>query len=328
MVTSPEFKVLFPRVITDLALETVEPALVLQQMLETVQFKGTVATLPVFSGFGGNLDIPEGGEPPVFNVKVGAFEQVVIGKSGVMVEITEETIRYSAYDIFNLHIREALKALARWKEFKVAKMLLDNAGEVINGGSGKDIDGNANNGLTLYDIINAATKLINKGFNPDLIIMNPLAYPMFMYNGTLTALFYAFGTGSIANWPELRRVPNAEFYNKLPGGSVTGLSIPTGVFGKGINIVLSPFMPFTPASGTTPASTDVLVADSTALGYLIVDQLPTTDQFSDPIREIRKFKIVERYAVVPKGKGAGVVKIKGVSVVRTFDPIPFYSIQP
>lgn len=109
LVTSPEFKVLFPKVITDLALETLEPALVLQQMLETVQFKGKIATIPVFSGFGGNLDIPEGGEPPVFNVKLGAFEQVVIGKSGVMVELTEETIRYSAYDIFNLHIKEALK---------------------------------------------------------------------------------------------------------------------------------------------------------------------------------------------------------------------------
>ncbi|HOJ95195.1 MAG TPA: hypothetical protein PK390_08140, partial [Fervidobacterium nodosum] len=92
-------------------------------------------------------------------------------------------------------------------------------------------------------------------------------------------------------------------------------------------IVLSPFMPFTPASGQTPAKTDIIVADSSALGYLVVDQLPTTDEFADPIREIRKFKIVERYSVVPKAKGAGIAKIKNVSVVKTFDPIPFYQIQ-
>lgn len=328
LVTSPEFKVLFPKVITDLALETLEPALVLQNMLETIQFKGSVATIPVFSGFGGNLDIPEGGEPPVFNVKVGAFEQVVIGKSGVMVELTEETIRYSAYDIFNIHVKEALKALARWKEYKVAKMITDNASEEINGGTGKDISGADNGGLTLFDIMEAATKLINKGFNPDVIIMNPLAYPVFMYNGTLTAMFYAFGQGSLANWPALAKIANAEFYNKVAGNNISGISLPAGVFGKGLSIVLSPFMPFTPASGQTPAKTDIIVADSSALGYLVVDQLPTTDEFADPIREIRKFKIVERYSVVPKAKGAGIAKIKNVNVVKTFDPIPFYQIQP
>ena len=176
-------------------------------MLETVKFKGTVATLPVFSGFGGNLDIPEGGEPPVFNLKLGAFEQVVLGKSGIMVEITEETIRYSSYDVFQLHIKEALKALARWKEAKTAKMIVDNASEVITTFTGKDIDGTANGGLTLFDIVEAAVKLINKGLNPDTIIMHPLAYPVFMYNGTLSALFYAFGRGSIVQWPSTINIP-------------------------------------------------------------------------------------------------------------------------
>lgn len=296
-------------------------------MLEKVQFKGHVATIPVFSGFGGNLDIPEGGEPPVFNVKVGAFEQVVLGKAGVMVEITEETIRYSAYDIFNIHVREALKALARWKELKVAKMLLSSASEVINGGSGKDINGTPNGGLTLYDIMDAATRLINKGFTPDTIIMNPLAYPIFMYNGTLAAMFYAFGQGAIAEWPEYKAIRNAG-YMQVAGHNINAVSFPTGIFGKAMRIVLSPFMPFTPANGNEPVTTDILVVDSSQLGYLIVDQLPTTEEFNDPIREIRRFKIVERYAVVPKAKGAGIAKIANVKVVKTFDPIPFYSIQP
>lgn len=179
----------------------------------------------------------------------------------------------------------------------------------------------------MFDIIDAATKLINKGFNPDVIIMNPLAYPVFMYNGTLTSMFYAFGQGSIANWPTFTKLPNAEFYSNIRGQNISNVVIPAGVLGTGIRIVLSPFMPFTPADGSNPAKTDVIIADSSALGYLVVDQLPTTDEFSDPIREIRRFKIVERYTIVPKGKGAGIAKIKDVNVVKTFDPVPFYAIQ-
>jgi len=114
----------------------------------------------------------------------------------------------------------------------------------------------------------------------------------------------------------------------IKGQNISGVNFPSGVFGKGLSIVLSPFMPFTPASGSSPAETDIIVADSSMLGYLVVDQLPTTDEFTDPIRDIRKFKIIERYAIVPKAKGAGIVKLKGVKVVKTFDPIPFYSIQP
>jgi hypothetical protein len=31
---------------------------------------------------------------------------------------------------------------------------------------------------------------MEKGFNADMIIMHPLAYPVFAFNGTLRAFFY------------------------------------------------------------------------------------------------------------------------------------------
>jgi len=78
-----------------------------------------------------------------------------------------------------------LKALARWKERKAIKMFIESAQVVKNGGSGVDVSGTTNSGLTIEDIIDVAVQMMDKGFTPDTIIMHPLAYPIFAFNGTL-----------------------------------------------------------------------------------------------------------------------------------------------
>jgi len=170
-----------------------EPELVLTGLLEQLKVEGPglVIQMPVFGLVGQSLDVSEGQEYPELTVKFGGgIATITIGKAGVKVSITEETIKYSRYDVFAKAIEEATKALARWKEKKVVNMLLEYAKELQTGGTGVDVTGTANQGLSLDDIVNGILKLMEKGFNADMIIMHPLAYPIFAFNGTLRAFFY------------------------------------------------------------------------------------------------------------------------------------------
>ena len=337
LLTSEEFVHYFPKVITELAGEVYENTLVVTNLLEKVYVDAagsiTIQT-PNFTGaLGQDLDIPEGGEYPelVLKVGTGAFQTVVIGKSGLVVNITEEAINYSRYDIVNNQINEGLKALARWKERKAIKMFIESAQVVKNSGSGVDVSGTANSGLTIEDIIDVAVQMMDKGFTPDTIIMHPLAYPIFAFNGTLRQFFYAStgDKGSLVQWPKIEGgQPKAyEFLGKtadLNGKHITSIELPTGIIGKPLRVILSRFVPF----NKTTKETDLYIVDSENVGYLYVVEEPTTTDFDDPLRDIRKLKIYERYGMAPKFGGAAIGKIAGVKAVKTFDPVPFYALSP
>lgn len=157
MITSPEFSYYFPKVVTELALEAMEPELVLTGLLEklNVEGPGLVIQMPVFGLTGQSLDVSEGQEYPELTVKFGGgIATITIGKAGVKVSITEETIKYSRYDVFSKAIEEATKALARWKEKKAVNMFLEYAKVLQTGGTGVDVTGTANQGLSLDDIVN------------------------------------------------------------------------------------------------------------------------------------------------------------------------------
>ena len=337
LITSPEFSHFFPKVITRMAGEVYEEVLAITPFLEEIEVDpGPSLTIqvPQFVGaFGQDLDVGEAGEFPELTLKMGggSVATVTIGKAGIAVSLTDEAIRYSRFDIFNAAINEALKALARWKEKKAIKMFYESAKTVKEGGTGVDVTGNPNNGLTFDDLLDVALKFMEKGFNMDTIIMHPLAYPIFSKNGTLRSFFFgSFGEkGSFFRWPEVKG-GQPKFYEKLGktyelnGRNIASFDIPGGILGKPIKVILSPAVPFDKNNKLT----DIIVLDSANLGYLITAERPTTDEFNDPMREIRHFKIRERYGMAPKYDGSAIGIIKNVKVVETFDPRPFYMINP
>ena len=337
LLTSNEFAHFFPKVITEIAGEVYENMLVVTNLLEHVNVEpGPSLTIqvPTFTGaIGQDLDVPESSEYPELQLKVGggAFQTVTIQKSGLTISITEETIEYSRYDVLNSQIAEGLKALARWKERKAIKMFIEAAQTEKTGGSGVDVDGTANGGLTINDIIEVASVMMDKGFAPDTIIMHPLAYPIFAFNGTLRSFFYASTgeKGALVQWPKINggQPKTYEALGQtadLNGKHIAAIELPTGIIGKPLRVILSRFVPFNPST----KETDIFMVDSENLGYLFVAQDPTTSEFNDPLRDIKKLKIFERYGMAPKFGGAAIAKIADVKAVKTFDPTPFYSIQP
>ena len=336
LITSPEFSYFFPRVITSIAGEVYDNSLVITPLLEEIMVDpGPSLTIqvPQFTGaFGQSLDVGESGEYPELNLKMtgGTVATVTIGKSGIAVNITEEAIKYSRFDIFNAAINEAMKALARWKERKAVKMFYESAKTIKSTFKGVGIDGKSNDGLSLDDILEVALEFMENGFNMDTIIMHPLAYPIFAMNGTMRSFFWASlgDKGSLFTWPQVSG-GQPELYKTLGkvkplnGENITSFEVPTGIIGKPLRLILSPAVPF----DKSDKATDIIVLDSENLGYLITAERPVTDEFTDPMRDITHFKVRERYGMAPKYDGSAIGILKGVKAVETFDPIPFYSIN-
>jgi hypothetical protein len=326
VITSPQFNKIFPRVVNKIIMETVEPNLSLTPLMEKINFEGISARIPAVSSYGGNLDVPEGDKPQSFNVALGGFKTVALGKSGIMVELTDETIKYSDYSLIQYIIRQAGTALKRWKENKVANMLKDlPADQIVSGGSGLEDDGTTvNNSLTFDDILDAAMKIIAKGGMPDTIIMHPLAYPIFLKNPTLRTMFLAtngskgdmYPTGTINTTRTTES--SLEWVEQRKMSGVSGINFPN--LGFPMKVIFSEFMDYTAATVTEPATSTILVADSSQLGFLVTEYEPRVTDFQDPLRDIQQFKLMEKYAVAPKSDKAYIESISNIALVKGYDP--------
>lgn len=323
IITSPQFKELFPRTVTKIILESVEPNLTLSTLLTQMKWDGMSARVPTISTFGGDLDVPEGAQPQSFTVSTGGYQNVNVGKSGIMVEITEETIKYSNYALVTYLIEQAGVALARHKERKTANMIDSNA-KTISGLtlSGVNKDGTQNQTLTFDDLLTVFMELVAVGGIADTIIMNPLAYPVIMQNPSLRSLFtlsqgssgsqYGFEYGNVVRTTE----EALAWYKQRAKHGVKGLTFPSGIFGKGLSIVLSEFVPIDKANKTTT----IYVADSTQVGFLVTEQEPVTQEFTDPLKDIKQLKIIEKYGIVPKSEGKYMIKIPNIKLEKGYDP--------
>lgn len=325
-ISMPDFTLVFPKTVTKIVNEASEPSAVLTAMLETIPFKGIMRFMPAISGSAWNLDIAEADEPPELTAKMGEWEQVTMGKSGVAIQLTDEVQRYSNFPVLNMLIQEAGKALKRWKEYKAANMLLNSATASVTSGSGVDASGTDNDSLSFDDLLTAMMTIINNGGNPDTIIMNPLAYPMFLMNPSLRSFFLLTNgkIGSYINWQGVKFNKTVEnlggaMEQKDPNGrQVSTITFPSGVYGRPLTVVLSPYIPF----NSSTKETQLIIADSAELGYLLVEELPQAEKLRDARHGLDRFQIIERYTIVPKNKAKYLTKITGVKAVKGFDPIP------
>lgn len=330
LMTSVNFVNLIPKVITKIVVEAAEPVLVLADLFDEIRADGISLVAPVVSGFGQDLDIPEGAEPPSFTVSTGGVKLGTMGKSGITIKLTDEAYEALDYSMFNYVLRQAGLALARHKEYKAYKVIDHFASLYANGGTGVNSSGAENDSLTFDDILGAATQIYAAGGIPDTIIMNVLAAPIFMQNPTLRSMFLATG-GNFGDFygsgVSVNRKVNPSALVSAQGPAYTKVSFPTNIFGRGLNIILSSAVDYTPASSSTePAKTNVYVADSSMIGFNVVKQRPMTEKWEDPARDIKNFKITERYALIPKyvkeldEKTPYIQKIADVAIVKGFDP--------
>jgi len=351
-IATPNNTPVLRRVIETVVREGVEPTLLISKLFQTLRFDSGGADIIQFPTIGALVaeEIAEGMEYPERNPSWGGSTVTArIGKVGLAVRFTEEMLRRSQFDLMGLMLRKAGDALARKKETKCINMIsalgtctFDNvnpAQSIYGVLHGRDMQGNANGAMTLDDLMDAWVQVIMQGFNPNTLIMHPLAFTMFLKDPYLRAFALAAGGGVwFGGWRGQAQNKNpfgghqqgtagqGSGTNIIPGGNAAGSSpTPLGDYSNTLTsspelpdrwpfplkIVVSPLMPF----NINRKLTNIIVCDSSVLGAIVQEEDPTTDEFDDPARDMRKVKIRERYAIVVVEEGQGISVMKNVHIV-------------
>ena len=330
---STDHPLLLPRVVSNIAREAIEPNLVLEPLLHRINY--SAGSRVVFPSWGAipAAGIPEGGEYPERTMELAGQVEATIGKSGVAIKVSEEMVRYSQFDIIGLHVRAAGRALARWKEQKIADMIttnnsnyiFDNTATSSPSTTGRGLDGMYNGGLSLNDLFYAYAQMVDRGFTPNTLIMHPFAWQIFAQEGIARAFGFNNGVNPLM-WQTARGEAgrgrpwsagglNQNSYVSSPGNIATTFTDVPTVFPTNFSIVVSPFMPYTASNQTTT----IALCDTSEMGVMVVDEEVVTDEWEDKARDIRKIKFRERYGVNVLNDGKAIGLMVGIHTGRTVD---------
>lgn len=282
---------------------------------------------------------------------------ITIKKYGGLIRITEEALQMNMVDLVRMWIQKMGTTMAQHKE-KVALQMINRFGTVILDGvnpansilglpTGRGIDGAANGTMTMNDFLDFWAHLQMRGFNGDTLVMNPMAWKLFMTNAETREIVvnngilasnkmpngsYAPGWGTSFNGLGERHVATGLTSIDPSGTEKVGISAFTGalttnhnlsMLGNTFQLAPGSMMPgalkliITPYAGyraaATPSGaylTDVYLIDSSACGVLVQKELPTIEEFSDPWKDIRVTKARERYGfgILEQGKGIAIAK--------------------
>jgi len=327
-VSTPDASVILRKVVSTVVKEAVEPIMIGAQLFNQIRLEaGQQITFPALSAFTA-ADIPEGGEYPEQKLTMAGTVIAKIGKSGVAVKFTEEMLRYSQYDVMSMHLRAAGRAMARHKETKIFNLLntlgtsiFDNGTAGVQNTSGRGSDGNANATITLDDLLDMYGEILAQGFYANTLIMHPLAWVIFAKD----PIMRAFGFNNNGQmWEAPRGGTGLHPQSGEPGGmgpysqGVNQSSTYTGVpniFPVQLNVVISPFVPY----NSTLNTTSIIMADRSELGVLCIDEDITTEEFEDPLRDLKKIKLRERYGLGILNEGKAIAVAKNIKLTRAFD---------
>lgn len=333
-----------PRVFVDSVEEAAEPLLNITPLF-TVQSHepGTVIEYPARGAVVAGR-VNEGQEYPLVQAQEGgASMRASIGKWGVAFKITDEAIKRSRFDIVAWHLRECGRALARLKEGNAAQVLQnlglvshDNVSpsdSVFGTTTGRSITGAANGSVLLDDILDAMGLIMDAGFNPDTIVVNPRTYLMFLKDPVLRAIALASGnqiwfgqySGNPGNRPMGSGMGVSRTKATIPGHAGVGTASGTADFSTQatsapvmperwpwpFKIVVSPYIAFNNATNRT----NIVIADSSAIGYLLVEEGIQLAEWEDIRVDSRLYRLREKYSFMVAHEGNGITTMKNVKLI-------------
>lgn len=331
---STDLPLLVPRTLSTMVREAIEPNLVLTPLLTRINYSaGTRISFPTYGALSNAAaDLAEGEEYPEGTMEMGGQTECIIGKSGIAMKVTEEQKRYSQFDIISMNARACGRALARHKERKVAELIVNNGTVLIDNSdanypsaTGRNAAGAYNGTLTLDDIMKAWATMVNNGFVMNTMIMHPFAWRIFAEDGLsklfgfqhgIQSMMFTLPQGSPGNAPSWSQTAlNQNTYVSNPENLATTFTRVPSLFPTSFNIIVSPYMTFNSSNNTT----DIVLCDINELGILVVDEEVTTDEWTDPARDIMKMKFRERYGLAIKNDGRAVGLLKNIKIGKSFD---------
>jgi len=231
--------------------------------------------------------------------------EVDVTKKGVMVPITEEMVDDSQWDVVGMHIEAAGRAMARLKEELIFKAMSKHGHVVLDndireehpdaGTTGLDEMGNFNDTIAIEDFFDIVVALMNNEYTPTDVLIHPLTWSVFVKNG----LIDIFDQGFFGNDVDFSIDKNAA----------------NGRVPMGLNIMVSPFIPFDKVN----KKFDMYVVDRNNVGVIVQKDQMSTDQFTDPYRDILNLKFRERYGIGILDEGRAVATAKNIALDVTYE---------
>lgn len=367
LLTSPDATRFIPQVVQTIIREALEPALVVvPNLFQEVRIeRGQQIQLGALGAMIAG-EIAEGGEYPevMFDVSDhGDMIAFTTSKHGLMIRLTEEVVQDSQWDVVGLWLRAAGKALARHKEL-YATRLLNTMGTTIfdnttpgNGQlgttTGRGIDGVQNGSMSTNDIFDMYAWLLHRGFTPDMLLMHPLAWRVFMCDAEMREIVlkgativsrklpqgsYAQAWGTGFNGKGLRTTATGDNDLTAPtsgpvekigasawvqtlNGLAATFNIAPRYLPTPLTVLVTPFIAYTAPvynSSASKGKTSIIMTDSDNCGLLITKQPIQNSEFTDPLRDIRALKVNERYGFGLLEQGKSVAIANNISIVRNY----------
>ena len=314
---SPAAKVLIPKVLVGQARKAADPVYLASKFFTKMTLKnGQVTMFPEF-GVMKAYDVAEGQEIPQNSIdwQLKTNNLIKVGKSGIRIQYSDELFRDVEFDIVNMLVSEAGRALARHKEQKAFTEFLTHGHIAIDnelrrkdpvrfakaGSTGLDFEGHRNDTMSLDDYLDLFIICYNNGYTPTDLIMHPLVWPTFVKQGFVGGV------------PVFDKEAKANVGGKITLG-------PEAVQGKvpfGFNVNLSPFAPLDKVNKTF----DMFCVDGNNVGVEIVRDPIKTESFVDPSRDITNIKMIERYGFGTHNEGRAIIQARNINLAKSY-PIP------
>ncbi len=354
-ITSNEIKPFIPQIISNIIQMPQEPTAQLYKRLTPINIpENQVVSFPSIGGLPEAEDMGEAEQYPTMSkFEMQGSMSVVTGKVGLKVSFTDDAWKLSEsasqFHLLGILLGGLGKALERTKERKAANFLLrqgrvafDNITAGARRTTGRDSLGVLNGTMTAGDIIQVWSEMLADGFMPDLMIIHPLAFPMFLRDPELRS--WTFQNGGAAAMSKIWQTPqgNSGFQNfaqNVPQlhrrhDAMTELSnMATKAFPNQLPFMMEPLVTpygfYSAASGNYPAHVDIIIADSRYLGYLVNQGGVNSGEWVTPETDFRNFKVSEKYAFATELNGAAIRVIRGVPVDKyAFDFVNKFSYVP
>lgn len=341
-ISSTDTVKLVPKVIEGKLREAAEPEYLGTRFFQTVNVDGgnsAVYVIPVV----GEVTAYEVGEGATYketafdmNTIENATLEIRVKKIGVRVSITEEAITDSSWDILGINVKKMGRAMARYKEEMIfnnfsnhGHVVFDNDLRTVQpaaGTTGLGKDGQHNDTLSVEDFLDLTLALMGNGYNPTDVIMHPLTWVVFARNSMIGngLTFGALGGNNVHPNGGIQGTP-AAFGMANSGDGQKFIMTPEQVQNRlpvPMTINFSPWVKFNKLT----KKFDMYVLDKSEVGIIAQREGLSTENWTDPEKDIRNLKAKERYGIGILNNGRAITVARNIAVAPSYPAAPVINI--
>ena len=227
--------------------------------------------------------------------------------------------------------------MARYKEEWIFNNFSDHGHVVFNNGlraqmpeagtTGRGQDGEYNDTLSVEDFLDMVLTGMSNGFVPTDVIMHPLTWVVFARNSMIGngLSFGALGGNDVHFNGQIQGTPGA-FGLQANGNGQKLIMKPEQVQNRlpvPLTVNFSPFVKF----DKQDRKFDMYCVDRTEVGVIVQKEGLSTENWTDPERDMRNLKCKERYGVGILNNGRAITVAKGIAVAPSYPTPPVVTVH-